>query len=192
MVISGPAGSGKTTLCERMLAVHAPQVQRAITATTRLPRGQEKDGVDYYFFDEKTFLKKVATDEFLEYAHVHNRYYGTLKSEVFSKLEKNIDILLNIDVQGAAILREKAKNDAYLAKVMRSIFILPPSMSELEQRIVGRGTDSYEEITRRMKVAVKEMEEACFYDYQINSASRDEDFAELEKIYYAEKSKSYL
>ena len=107
-IVSGPAGSGKTTVCDRMLN-EVSGVQRVVTSTTRAPRGGERDTVDYYFFDRPTFEQKIEAGEFYEHARVHNNLYGTLKSEVQGKLASGIDLLLNIDVQGAAQMRETAK-----------------------------------------------------------------------------------
>ncbi len=172
-----------------MLAEHSPKIQRAITTTTRPPRGEEKHGIDYYFLDEQEFLQNIDQGKFIEYAKVHNRYYGTFEDEIFSKLQKGHDVLLNVDVQGAATFRKKAKNNPALAKSLVSIFVMPPSIEELKKRIVGRGTDSQQEIERRMAVAVEEIKDAPFYDHTILSGTRDEDFTELEKIYWVEKSR---
>src|SRR5512137_2732834 len=104
ILISAPSGAGKTTLCQQLLASH-PGMTRAITCTTRDPRAGEQDGVDYYFLDTDSFLKRVQAGNFLEHATVHGNSYGTLKSEVLTKLRRNNDVLLNVDVQGAASIR---------------------------------------------------------------------------------------
>lgn len=186
IIVSGPAGSGKTTVCDRMLA-EIPTVERVVTSTTRQPRGGEVDTIDYYFFDHETFKAKVDADEFYEYAHVHNNLYGTLKSEVQSKLAAGTDLLLNIDVQGAAQMRETSKQDPLLKGNVITVFIMPPSIEELEARLRGRGTDPEDEVQRRMKVAIEEMKQSKFYDRTILSGNMDEDFAALERIYRAEK-----
>lgn len=186
LIVSGPAGSGKTTVCDRMLA-EEPAIQRVITSTTRAPRGQEKDRVDYYFFDKATFEAKIAAGDFYEHAQVHSNLYGTLKSEVQEKLTDGIDLLLNIDVQGAAQMRETAQHDELLQGKVATVFIMPPSLEELEQRLRGRGTDADDEVQRRMKVALEEIEHADRYDYVLRSASRWEDFENLRSIYRAEK-----
>src|ERR1700691_3919382 len=110
IVISAPSGGGKTTLCKQLLAAHS-NMTRAVTCTTRLPREGEQDGVDYYFLDATSFLKRVQAGNFLEHATVFGNSYGTLKSEVLSKLRQGKDVLLNVDVQGAATIRERAKED---------------------------------------------------------------------------------
>lgn len=187
IIVSGPAGSGKTTVCDRMLA-EVPTVERVVTSTTRQPRGGEVDTVDYYFFDHDTFEAKVAAGEFYEYAHVHSNLYGTLKSEVQDKLAAGTDLLLNIDVQGAAQMRETSEKDSLLKGNVVTVFIMPPSIEELENRLRGRGTDAEDEVQRRMHVAIEEMRQSEFYDHTILSGTKDEDFATLAKIYRDTKS----
>lgn len=182
LIVSGPAGSGKTTLCDRMLA-ERPAVQRVVTSTTRKARSGEQDQVDYYFFDYDCFEAKIAAGDFYEYARVHGNLYGTLKAEVQAKLAAGIDLLLNIDVQGAASLRRTAQSDPLLRGRVRSIFIMPASLQQLERRLRGRATDPEDEIQRRMQVAIEEMKQSVLYDHRILSASRDEDFAQLDAIY---------
>ncbi len=189
IIVSGPAGSGKTTLCDRMLA-EEPTLWRVVTSTTRKPREGEKDHIDYYFFDHATFEEKIAEGHFYEYAHVHSNIYGTLKSEVQDKLAAGTDLLLNIDIQGAASFRETAKTDALLKGRVITVFIMPPSLEELERRLRGRGTDDDAEVQRRMKVALEEIEHCDRYDYCLHSASRGEDFENLQAIYRAEKMRN--
>jgi guanylate kinase len=182
IIVSGPAGSGKTTVCDRMLR-ELDGLERVVTSTTRPPRGAEIDQVDYYFFDRKTFEAKIEAGDFYEYAHVHGHLYGTLKSEVQEKLAAGTDLLLNIDVQGAAQMRETAKYDPLLEGRVATVFIMPATLDELEGRLRGRGTDSDEEIARRMQVAVTEIEQQVHYDHIILSGSRDEDYQALLGIY---------
>lgn len=189
IIVSGPAGCGKTTLCDRMLA-EIPELWRVVTSTTRKPREGEKDHVDYYFFDHATFEQKIEAGHFYEYAHVHSNIYGTLKSEVQDKLAAGTDLLLNIDIQGAAQMRETAKTDSLLNGRVITVFIMPPSLEELEQRLRGRATDDDDEIQRRMKVALEEIEHCDRYDYCLRSASRGEDFENLQAIYRAEKMRN--
>ena len=165
-----------------------PAVERVVTSTTRKPRGGEVNTVDYYFFDHDTFKAKIKAGEFYEYAHVHSNLYGTLKSEVQDKLAAGTDLLLNIDVQGAAQMRETAQNDPLLKGNVVTVFIMPPSVEELESRLRGRGTDAEDEVQRRMTVALDEMKQSEHYDQTILSGSMDEDFAALEKIYRETKS----
>jgi len=187
IIVSGPAGSGKTTVCDRMLA-EIPEVERVVTSTTRKPRGGETDKVDYYFFDHETFEAKIAAGEFYEHAHVHSNLYGTLKSEVQDKLAAGTDLLLNIDVQGAAQMRETANNDPLLKGNVITVFIMPPSTDELEARLRGRGTDAEDEVQRRMQVAIDEMQQSEHYDHIILSGSKDEDFEALKAIYREAKA----
>ena len=181
-IVSGPAGSGKTTLCDRMIA-ESPQIDRVVTSTTRAPREGEVDKTDYHFFDYKTFREKIDSGNFYEYATVHGNLYGTLKSEVQEKLSDGIDLLLNIDVQGAAQFREAARHEPLLKGKIVTIFIMPPSIKVLEARLRNRGTDSEVEIQGRLQVAVEEMAQSSHYDHRISSASRNEDFEALKEIY---------
>ena len=141
VVISAPSGGGKTTLCHQLLTAR-PEMTRAITCTTREPRKDEKDGEDYYFLDAGSFLKRVQAGNFLEHATVYGHSYGTLKSEVLGKLRLGKDVLLNVDVQGAAAIRKCAEEDPELKRALVTVFLTPPSLSVLEQRLRKRGTDA--------------------------------------------------
>jgi guanylate kinase len=182
IIVSGPAGSGKTTVCNRMLA-EIPGLERVVTSTTRPPRPGEVDTKDYYFFDRPTFRAKIEANEFYEYAHVHSHLYGTLKREVEDKLQAGTDLLLNMDVQGAAHMRDVAQKDTLLQGRMTTVFIMPPTLAELETRLRGRGTDPEDEIQRRLHVAREEIEQCANYDHTILSDTPDADFAALRKIY---------
>lgn len=182
IIVSGPAGSGKTTLCGRMLA-EIPGLQRVVTSTTRAPRPGEVDSVDYHFFDKATFQEKIEAGEFYEYAQVHRNLYGTLKREVQGKLEAGTDLLLNMDVQGAAHMRKVSQADPMLHGHVTTVFIMPPNLEELEARLRGRGTDAEDEIQRRLQVALDEMEQRDQYDHTILSASPEADFLALKQIY---------
>jgi len=186
-IVSGPAGSGKTTLCERMLEELSPRVQRVITATTRDPREGEQDGKDYYFLDKDTFEKRVSQGDFYEHAKVFDKRYGVLKEEVMDKLNQNIDLLLNIDVQGAETIRNASNDDPGLKGRVISIFIMPKDHKELRKRLEGRGQDKKEEIEKRLKIAEEEIKHWNKYDYCIPSGTKEEDFACLMSLYAAEK-----
>src|SRR5258705_13847160 len=127
VLISAPAGGGKTTISQQLLAAR-PQMTRAVTCTTRPPRAGERDGVDYYFLDATSFLKRVQAGNFLEHATVYGNSYGTLKSEVLGKLRHGKDVVLNVDVQGAAAIRSGAEGDAELKRALVTVFLAPPSI----------------------------------------------------------------
>ena len=166
---------------------HFPCIKRIITATTRDPRPGEIDGVHYYFLSNEAFEQKLAEDAFYEHALVHGRHYGTLKSEVHRHLMGGNDIILNIDVQGAAIVREKAKTDALMAARMKTIFIRPDSVDTIRARLKYRQSDSETEIERRLKTAIKELATAEQHDYILPSSTREQDFRLITSIYLAEK-----
>ncbi len=186
-IVSGPAGSGKTTLCERMIAELSPRIQRIITATTRPPRQNEINGVDYYFLSHEEFQEAVQKEKFYEHAKVHSYNYGILKEEIKNKLDQNIDLLINLDVQGAETLRKITQLDPELHKRVISIFIMPPTVDVLESRLQGRGLDNHEEIERRLQVAQTEVQYWTSYDYCIPTQTKEEDFACLLSLYVAEK-----
>lgn len=188
LIVSGPAGSGKTTVCERMLAENL-NIERVVTTTTRAPREGERHKIDYYFFDHDTFEAKVQAGEFYEYANVHSNRYGTLKCEIQDKLAAGKDLLLNIDVQGAATFRDAGREDPLLRGKVVTVFIMPPNMDELESRLRHRSTDDEDEIRRRLRVASDEIKQRELYDHCILSGTRYEDFEALHKIYLKEKAK---
>jgi guanylate kinase len=186
VVISAPSGGGKTTLCNRLLASR-PDMARAITCTTREPRPGEQDGVDYHFFDAATFLKRLQAGNFLEHATVYGHSYGTLKSEVLEKLRHGHDVLLNIDVQGAATIRARAEQDPELRSMLVSIFLTPPNMEVLEKRLRGRNTDAPAVIQKRLSVARQEIAQWRNFDYLLLSDTIDEDLRRTHAIIDAEK-----
>lgn len=189
IVISAPSGGGKTTLCEQLLE-HQPNTVRAVTCTTREPREGEKDGIDYYFLDAGTFLKRVQAGNFLEHATVYGNSYGTLKSEVLGKLRQGKDVLLSIDVQGAATIRERAEEDPELKRALLTIFLAPPSIEVLEKRLMKRGKDSKPVIQKRLAVARQEIAQWKNFDYLLISDSIKEDLRRMLSIVEAEKLRS--
>ena len=142
IVVSGPSGAGKGTICKRLLEKN-PNLGYSISATTRAPRTGEVNGVNYWFLSKEEFQKMISEDGLLEWAEVYGNYYGTPAQKVKDSLAEGKNILLEIDTQGAALVRKKFPEGVY-------IYILPPSLEELKRRIIGRGTDSAESIERRL------------------------------------------
>lgn len=157
-VVSGPSGAGKSTVCKEVRKILG--INLSVSATSRSPREGEKNGIDYYFLTVQEFEEKIKNGEFLEYAKVHNNYYGTLKSEVEKKLENGEKVILEIDVQGGIQVKEKFP-DAQL------IFFKTPTKEDLEKRLRGRQTDSEEIITLRLKNSLKELEYEGKYEFTI-------------------------
>lgn len=188
IVISGPSGIGKTTIRERLVKEN-DDFWYSISMTTRKPRKIEKtnryeqNGIDYYFVDEDEFISNIKENNFLEYAEVYkDLYYGTLKDIVFKKLDEGINVILEIDVNGAKQVRKNYKN-ALL------IFIKPRSLEELEYRLRNRRTDTEDAIKERLEKAVYEISNSGIYDYVIESGSKKEDYEKVKNIIEYEKNK---
>ncbi|MBO5793086.1 MAG: guanylate kinase [Lentisphaeria bacterium] len=164
IVISGPSGVGKSTLVNRVRQ-ELPDLQFSISCTTRSPRPGEMHGREYYFLTPEEFEAKVQAGEFLEYAGIFSRRYGTLKSEVLSRLEKGEQVLLDIDVQGAKQIRAAAEKSPELARSVRFVLIAPPSLETLEQRLRGRGSETEEQLQLRLGAAKAELSNYKIYDY---------------------------
>lgn len=189
ILISAPSGGGKTTLCQQLLAAR-PDVTRAITCTTRLPRPGEKDGVDYHFLGVAEFERRVKAGEFIEYATVFGRSYGTLRSELMDKLRAGRDVLLNVDVQGAATIRKYAAAELELRRQLVTVFLMPPSLAALEKRLRKRNTDAPEEICKRLDIARREIAQWKHFDYLLISSTVKKDLQRMLAIVEAEKMKS--
>jgi guanylate kinase len=190
IVISAPSGGGKTTLCNGVLASD-PNVKRAITCTTRAPRPGEQQGVDYHFLSGPEFERRVAAGEFLEHALVHGNRYGTLKSEALDRFQQGYDVLLNIDVQGAASIRRAALSQPEIKRALVSVFVTPPSLAILEERLKKRNQDSDEVIARRLEAARREIAEWANFDYLILSLSIEEDLQRMQAILVAERLRQH-
>lgn len=184
IVVSAPSGTGKSTLCDRLVR-EFPRIVYSISCTTRAPRGEEQDGVHYYFLTKKEFKARVKNGEFLEHARVHGNFYGTLEDTILFAMEEGHHVLLDIDVQGARQIRESlARLDPRhpLRRGFLDIFISPPSHEELERRLRGRGTDDEHVIRKRLENARTEMEHASEYTYQIVNDELEKAYADLKAI----------
>lgn len=179
-IISGPSGAGKGTICKTLLDQN--DIELSVSMTTRKPREGEVDGVSYYFTTKEDFIKKIEEDEFLEFAQVYGNYYGTPKRKVIEKLEQGIDVILEIDIQGALKIKESYPNGIF-------IFILPPSMSELRKRLTGRGTETADAIDMRLGETLSELSYIDKYDYCVVNGELDEAAKRVNSIVVAEHSK---
>ncbi len=179
-ILSGPSGAGKGTICKGLL--EQTDLQLSVSMTTRAPREGEIHGVHYYFVSEEDFVNRIENDGFLEHAQVYGRRYGTPKEPVIEKLEQGIDVILEIDIQGALKVKENYPDGVF-------IFILPPSMSELRKRLTGRGTETAEAIEMRLGETLKELSFIEKYDYCVVNGELDEAVARVKSIVIAEHSK---
>ncbi|MBI2813850.1 MAG: guanylate kinase [Opitutae bacterium] len=178
LILAGPAGVGKSTLCDRLVA-EVPGFERVITATTRPPRPNEQNGRDYHFLTEAEFDARLAANDFLEWARIHQRQRsGVPKSSVLERLGQT-NLVLNIDVQGVRNVRAAAAKDPRLAGRIVTVFVAPDSLEVLRQRMLGRGPLSEDELERRLQSAQLEMAERFSYDYIIHSGSKEQDFRAL-------------
>lgn len=182
IVVSAPSGAGKTTLC-RHLVDNFQDIRQSVSFTTRQPRGNEKDGRDYHFVDRSSFDRMVADGAFAEWAEVHGNCYGTLLKYLDDAREVGQDILLDIDCQGAAQLREKLPHALF-------IFVVPPSLAELERRLRFRQTDSEEVIARRLVNAREEIQAATWYDYVLVNSDLKTSKQDFTAIVQAERCRT--
>ena len=182
MVLSSPSGAGKTTISRRILEADG-DINLSVSVTTRAPRPNEVNGRDYYFVDRTEFDLMVNRDQLLEHAKVFGNYYGTPRMPVEDALAGGRDVLFDIDWQGTQQLREKASDD------LVSVFILPPSWTELERRLYSRAQDEPSEINRRMAKAVDEMSHWAEYDYVVINNDLDQSVAAVRSILLAERLK---
>lgn len=188
IVVSGPSGTGKTTLCRKVC--DGVSSVFSVSCTTRPPRPGEVDGKDYFFLTEEDFLARVDRGELFEYARVHNRWYGTLKSYVYDNLRRGVDVFMDIDVQGAAQVR--GCEDELVRRCLTDIFVMPPSLDELRARLAGRNTESAEVFELRMKNAEAELRHWQDYRYCLVSDTRESDEERFRTLLRAEKLRSSL
>lgn len=181
VVVSGPSGAGKGTICENFIETNR-EILLSISSTTRNPRENEVDGVSYNFITKQEFEDLIATDSLLEYVHVFGNYYGTPKKWVLDHIERGNDVLLEIEIVGAMKVKEKYP-DAIL------VFVLPPSLKELKNRIVCRGTETIEQIENRMERAMQEIKTIEKYDYFIFNDNLSKSVEDLKAIISSEKNK---
>ncbi len=186
-VVSGPSGSGKTTLC-RAFNDEDPSCSYAISCTTRPIREGEVNGKDYHFLSEEEFLARVDKGDLLEHARVHGNLYGTLKSSVIEQVENGQDVLIDIDVQGASLIRNN--DDPAIQASYIDIFVMPPSQEELQARLGGRGTESEQNFALRMENAQEEIAQWEKYAYAIVSGSREEDLQKFRSIIHGERNRA--
>lgn len=179
IIISGPSGAGKGTICKSFMERNE-NVALSVSATTRAPRTGEFEGVNYYFMSKEKFKEKIASNDFLEYAEVYDNYYGTPKSNVEEILESGKDVILEIDIQGALKVKENTEEGVF-------IFVLPPSMEELKQRIINRGSETPESLMKRFQSAYKEINYISKYNYAVVNDEVEIAVQKLEAIISAEK-----
>ena len=182
LVISSPSGTGKTTICKKLLE-YDKNIHLSVSVTTRKKRKNEVEGIDYYFRSKKDFLNLKSQNSFIENALVFENYYGTLKSEVLEQLENGIDVLIDIDWQGTRQITQAMKGN------LIKIFLLPPSIDELKKRLSKRNSDSIKEINFRMSKALKEIKHFDEYDYVLVNDNLDNTFQKIIKILEIERLK---
>lgn len=191
LVVSAPSGAGKSSLCNQLVE-RCPEMIYSISCTTRAPRGEEKNHVHYHFLSEEEFCARIACGEFLEHALVHGNRYGTLKQTVYDALSNGHDIIMDIDVQGAAQIRNACAAMPDTDAIKQSfvdIFIAPPSMDELRRRLCGRATDSAAVIEKRLKNAEDEMKHQACYQYVVVNDNFEEAVAQLMNLVSEEHHK---
>jgi guanylate kinase len=184
-VVSAPSGAGKTTLVERIR--QTPNLFYSVSCTTRSPRAGEIDGQDYRFLSGEEFREQAERGDFLEHAQVYSDRYGTLREPVVTNLRDGKDVLIDIDTQGAAVIR--SADDSLIREALADVFIMPPDLEELRKRLLKRGTETAEQIDSRLATASREMEHWRDYRYTIISGSVEEDLQRFRQIMEAE---SYL
>ena len=186
LLVTGPSGSGKTTATREMLA-RFPELSRVITCTTRAPREGERQDVDYHFLSPDEFQARLARGDLLEHALVYGNHYGTPRSGLLAQLEQGRDLVLNLDVQGAAALRALQETEPALRESLVTVFLTPATREELDRRLRGRGTDDPAVIARRLAEAHAELRHANDCDYLVYSSTIETDRARIAAVYEAER-----
>ena len=186
MILAGPTGIGKSTLCRRLAQAH-PSIRRVITATTRPPRQGEQHGRDYYFLGWEDFHQQLEAGAFFESAVVHGHRYGTLKEEILPQRSRERDLIMNVDVQGVKAYQKAVRDDPRLKKKLVTIFLMPPGLEVLRHRLRGRGETDEADIRKRLETAKGEIPLWSTYDFCLVSGTKDEDFERVEAIWKSEK-----
>ena len=182
-VVSAPSGAGNTTLCDALR--QTSDFVYSVSCTTRPPRASEIDGEDYRFISEVDFVARISGDQFLEHAKVHEHRYGTLREPIVSNLKQGIDVLIDVDTQGAAVIRNY--DNKFIRDALCDVFIMPPDLEELRRRLIKRGTETNTQIELRLKTAAREMVLWRDYRYTIISKSIEEDLQKFRNISRAER-----
>ncbi len=182
IVISGPSGAGKGTVCKELMSMKLPELEVAVSATTRQPRNGEVEGISYFYKSKEEFMNMIENDEFIEYAQVYDNFYGTPKSHVHYKLDLGKDVILEIDIQGAMQVKKNNEDAVF-------VFIMPPSFEELKNRIISRGTETQKDILKRMHEAYREVCSSRNYDYIVVNDDVKVAAEKVRSIIMAEKCK---
>ena len=183
VAISGPAAVGKTTICDRLIKEFGFRLKRLVTATTRAPRTSEADGVDYFFLSKKEFHKKLSEDSFLEHENIHGNMYGILKESILDAQTENIDLLFNIDVNGASSLRSFCSENNVLKSQLITIFLKPSSLEQLALRMQERASESAEQMRVRLNNAEKEIRREGEFDHVVESKDKESDYQRVKDLY---------
>jgi guanylate kinase len=182
IIISGPSGAGKGTVCKELMSLQLPELEVSVSATTRKPRPGEIEGISYFFKEKEEFLQMINQNEFIEYAQVYDNFYGTPRSYVQNKLENGKDVILEIDIQGAMQVKKNNPEGVF-------VFIMPPSFEELKHRIISRGTESQNDILKRLHEAYREVCSSRNYDYIVTNDDVHLAAEKVRSIITAEKCK---